>query len=245
MTAVAKLLRWANRGVRSIARWRARRWLARYDPRLPGCWEAFKKRVEGKVYAFHPERARLILTMLERHRPKRVLELGAGTSTAWFAAYARKHAATVVSVDQHEGWLNAAVETARPIGPVQPVLAGVEIEPGLGGRYAIDLPEADFIYIDGPWVNVKTDMPRGKGVNLDVPRLLRGGRRPAVIMLDGRTDTVDYMRREGLVADYDFYPEFVYCQTKGDWLGALSFRRQSIFVLREAAGSARPGRTRA
>jgi hypothetical protein len=231
---LAALLRSAKRRVYKNARRHARRWLAQYEPRLEECWREFK-RISGQDFPFHPERARLIIQELERSRPRRILELGSGTSTAWFASHARRHGATLVSVDQHQGWLDAAMQSASLVGPVEGICAPVQIEPGLGGRYATELPDADFVYIDGPMLTL--DLPGGQGVNLDVPDMLRRGRRPAVIVVDSRTDTVDYLRDEGLVRDYEFEPEFKYCLAKGDWLGALRFRRQSVFRRRGAAGA--------
>lgn len=231
MDLIAKAFVAANRRIQRVSRRRSRRWLEAYEPRLFECWHEFQ-RISGQQFPFHPERARLILTMLERYRPKTILELGAGTSTAWFAAYAQRHGASLISVDQHKEWLEGAVQSARMVGPVEGVLASVEIEPDLGARYALDLPDAEFIYIDGPWFTMRTGMMNGKGVHLDVPQLLRHGRRPAVIMLDSKLDTVEYLRGQGLTKDYIALPEFKYCLRKRDWAGALHFRRQSIFIRR-------------
>jgi hypothetical protein len=103
---------------------------------------------------------------------------------------------------------------------------------GLGG-FAIGAPIADFYYVDGPFVKMTTNFPAGKAVNLDVPKILESGHRPKAIVIDGRTDTIDYLRSRNLVAEYTFEPEFIYAYRHRNWTDAIRFKRQSVFLLRD------------
>ncbi len=117
--------------------------------------------------------------------------------------------------------------------------------PGLGARYASAVAlDADFVYVDGPTVRIKTKLPAGKGARLDSFELLDRGGRPRVIMFEGTTDSVDYLRSHPSIDAYEFFPEFIYAWRKRDWRAALAMRRHSVFVLREprpAGGSPEPG----
>jgi hypothetical protein len=227
---LGRLMLRVKRRIYKSSRRRAQRFLQRYEPRLLECSSTFR-RLSGQDFPFQPERARLLISLLERKRPRVVLELGSGTSTAWFAAYARKHAAKVISIDQNREWLNAAAAAAAEIGPVETVFAPVVAEAG-GARYDLSLPDADFVYLDGPSPRGLSPAPGAGVVYQDVPNLLRRGGRPDVIVVDSRGATIDYMRRQGLLSDYVHLPEFKYCLERRKWLQALRFRRQSILLKR-------------
>lgn len=107
-----------------------------------------------------PTKAEFIISQLETVPPKRVLEVGAGTSTAIFAALAGKHNFSVLSLENHPATIRY----------VQSILADVEFgsrvtvqECGFVRRdntgqrywwYDADLARAggdfDFVFIDGP-----------------------------------------------------------------------------------------------
>jgi len=49
-----------------------------------------------------PQKAQFLLSEIEKHPPKRILEIGSGTSSALFAALAVKHNFTMLSLDNYK-----------------------------------------------------------------------------------------------------------------------------------------------
>lgn len=196
-----------------VARPIAVRGVARFDRRLPA---------PGL-----PLKARAVIRLLERHRPRFVVELGAGQSTGWFAAYAAKSGARVLSFDQNAEWLGDTLAAARQLGPVKGIVSA-KIEHAAGARYTGEIPlEADFVFIDGPWAAKHVPC-------IDILNLFARGGRPKVICVDGRVATVDAIRNADLALGlgYRFRPEFIYCVRKRAWLAALAVNGQSTFIAR-------------
>lgn len=204
-----------------------------YEPRLSEAYR-FVADSAGTKRHHQPGRGWFILRLLERHRPRHVIELGSGQSTAAFAAYAKRHGATLVSFEQSLKWQELSNSAARMVGGDEPVvISEVKVVEGFGGRYRKDIPDAtDFVYVDGPAIHMKADHPAGKAAYTDVYDALSRGADIKVIVIDGRTDTVDYLLGHPRISEYVFYPEFIYAHRKGHWLQALRFRRQSVFVKR-------------
>ncbi len=106
---------------------------------------------------------------LHAARPRRILEMGSGRSTAMLALFARQQAAqgraapTVVSIDHDPEWLDRTAGLLAEFNAREFVrLVLLPLGRGPGGRrggYRVDLPElrellgggaADFLLIDGP-----------------------------------------------------------------------------------------------
>ena len=209
----------------------------RYDHKIIDAYLGIRKQ-SGTSRADHPYQGADILRVLERLRPRSIIELGSGQSTPFFCAYARRHDARFTSFDQSPFWQRIVNECTRTVADTEPVvLTKTKETPGLGGRYVRDIEvDTEFVYVDGPTVKMKTSMPAGKAVNLDVSDLLDRGGRPLAIMVEGRTDTVDYLKKNSAIQDYDFLPEFIYAHRKRGWRQALNFRRHSVFVLKRNEG---------
>lgn len=213
---------------------RAQRMARRFRPLPPDLARAangfFEALGEPPSKLVQPERARFLLRLLDRYRPRRIVELGSGVSTTWFSWWATKHGAEFYSLEQNPRWA-AAVQSAAPRANI--IVSDVVTVPPNERRYAADMPAgADFVYIDGPGGH----LPQGvKGVNTDIRAYLERGERPRVIVLDGRVLTTDLIRP--LAPGYRFFPDFAYCFAHDDLIGALRFRTQSYF---EKVGTGRP-----
>lgn len=201
------------RGLDLIQKWQApinRRNLGKYDSRLP-----------ATIYV---RRAVSLLALLEKYQPRSIVELGSGESSGWFAAYASKHPGTkVLSIDEWPEWQSRETRVAQQIGGVEFQIAKKIHEPPNGWHYDIDLPEADFVFVDGPYHQTQD-------AGMDVPHMLKRGLRPKVICVDGRTTGVDVLRT--MTPDYEFFPQMIWCFERNTLLPAVAMRQHSVFVRR-------------
>lgn len=91
-------------------------------------------------------------------------------------------------------------------------------------RYERELPpDADFIFVDGPY-HPHTDC------GIDVPLLLKRGHRPKVISVDGRLTCVDAIRATEAAADYHWYRQFRYAFENRQLISSFALRGQSFFI---------------
>jgi hypothetical protein len=109
----------------------------------------------------YPRKAQFLLGEIERTPPKRLLEVGGGTSTSLFAALALKHNFTVLSLDNHIGTINyiqSALENLPCGNHVRLQQCGfVRRRYQNGEKYRwydaiLDNQQGqyDFVFIDGP-----------------------------------------------------------------------------------------------
>jgi hypothetical protein len=220
-SALQAIPRWTWEKSRAWRSWHARTKIRSFDPRLP------VPRI--------PTQGAFIITLLRQYRPKSIVELGSGDSTAWFASYAGRAGADFVSFDQSAEYQAQWIEQARTYGPVKFVVSKcVAYEDGRA-HFESDIPDAEFVFVDGPsWKYAQPGgLPepsrRRKVIGLDVPRLLERGGRPKVIVVDTRFATTDAIR-SAAGGSYRFFPEFTYALQTQNWRGALGLREQTVFV---------------
>lgn len=169
--------------------------------------------------------------ILEDARPRVIAEMGSGTTSAVFALYARRSGGRYVCYEHSADWAEVTRDSLAEAG-----LRGEGIEirtvamredpsrPATG--FVEPIPtEADFVYVDGPPCPTRDGV---KWPNDDVVRLLESGGRPSVIVVDGRVETVDLIRRHPAAADYRVEASFVYALRRGTLSDALGFREHSI-----------------
>lgn len=137
--------------------------------------------------------------LLADYSPKRILELGSGSSTLVFADYVRKNDCTLLSIDEDEKW---ASNTSRLVGikdsdniqikAAKKVFESDRIPPE--SKYDIKLEgEFDFVLIDGPSLRSNDGVRNKHAVNTNVfelPRL------PKVILVDVRKATSERLSQE-------------------------------------------------
>lgn len=207
------------RAYQIIRPWRERRALAfinSYDPRIPS------PRL--------PLKCAFVIWLLEQHRPKLIVEFGTGQSTAWFASYAAKHGAKVLTIDQDARYQDEWAAVARTFGPVETIATEVSFNPDGSSQYSTSIPpDADFVFVDAPSWDVDV-VPKDKRVALDVPLFLKSGGRPKVIAVDGRYATTDAIWAAAEPLGYTFLQEFIYAHYKRRWTEAVALRGQSVFV---------------
>jgi len=170
-----------------------------------------------------------LLQLLQTHRAKFLAEMGSGRTSLLFAAYASKHGARYISYEQDPRWRDLINELTARLCRSTPVEL-MEVEPlPQGGRYRCGIPpEVDFIYVDAPHVPGRS-FPTftGKAAYMDVPLLLASGQRPRVIVVDGRTDTVDeIMKFDG----YEFAGSWDWARERAIVSHAMRPMRHSVFI---------------
>ncbi len=148
--------------------------------------------------------------LLGRIKPRNILELGSGSSTAVFADYVRcsTEPCFVCSVDDNEDWLDQAKNMAwgdtDPSGKAEFIYAPRAVNEQSvppQSRYDIDLnSNYDFVFIDGPPMRVGTKKNKSM-VNSNVFDLLESNP-PKTIIVDIRRPTVAALRAH-CSGDYD------------------------------------------
>jgi hypothetical protein len=147
-------------------------------------------------------RMRDIRLLLWRHRPRHIVELGAGFSTLIFADWCRKEGAKLTSIEQNESW---ARHVAATIGATDNIAILVR-EARIDGRtrtYVWEMPsDADFVYVDGPGNAGRDTIKRACG---DMVRAFDSEIFPRVIVVERRTPTIDLLLSHPASTRYDWY----------------------------------------
>lgn len=101
-----------------------------------------------------------LIALVEERRPKRILELGSGTSTIWLGYLAQRFGSQVVTLDHLEGYLELTRTAVNRHGLSEHVdcrlapLEKVETDGEQYSWYALsalrDLDDVDLVVIDGP-----------------------------------------------------------------------------------------------
>jgi hypothetical protein len=207
----------------------ARAFLTAYHPELVAVFAALAQMSGTERPTYHWKAADL-LRLLEAERPRSIVELGSGRTTAAFAAYADRYGAELVAFEQDPVWSEWVHRALAPITSRRPVrLVDVQVLP-VGAAFAEPIPPgADFVYVDAPHVPRAVPFPTftGKPAYLDVPRFLAAGGRPQLIVVDGRTDTVDAIRE--VASGYDFEGDYGWAAERGNVRHALRLARHSTF----------------
>ena len=168
--------------------------------------------------------------IVEDARPRFIAEMGSGTTSAVFALHALRTGGRYVCYEHSADWAKVTRDCLAEAGltgegidirtvemredPARPATGFVEPIP----------TEVDFVYVDGPPCPTRDGV---KWPNDDVVRLLELGGRPSTIVIDGRVETVDLIRRHAAAKDYRVDASFVYALRRGTLSDALGFREHS------------------
>lgn len=169
--------------------------------------------------------------MLRIYDVKSVREMGSGRTTFFFNLYP---GLDVVSYEQDVRWRDIVQSFYKESALVPPRIFGGDVESYKnGGRFvSLEDRKCDLLYIDGPYVNRgsgKLPTHTGKPVYYDFERVLEAGL-PKIIMVEGRTDTVDALLSSPFAADYEFHGELTWALERKRYLHALRLSRHSIFI---------------
>ena len=112
----ATFTRWAKAAQRTRRPW-AERELRRLCPQIDSSHATLSSALGAPIaFTYQAERAVFLIRLLEKHRPKRIIELGSGASTIWFNLYARKRGAHVTSLEQSRTWRTAVRRAVQSYG---------------------------------------------------------------------------------------------------------------------------------
>lgn len=170
--------------------------------------------------------------MLRELKPRVILELGSGSSTAIFAEYIRMFPGTrMTSVDEYAQWSDTAREMARIVeGDERFRLVTSATQTGQYG----DLPATkyrdvptdvyDFVFIDGPTIN-----DASLGINANIFDLMEENK-PRYIVVDMREGTVRQILLE-LQSSYQCtISDFIIRNLRDE------YQYFSVFIKNEVAG---------
>lgn len=96
-----------------------------------------------------------ILKLLNKHKPKKILDLGSGYSTVLFGLWAKENGAEVISLEQSQLFLGKTRKLLAEYDLDTKVNYAPLVDTEHGIFYNYDLPDnIDFVLIDGPaWSN--------------------------------------------------------------------------------------------
>ena len=202
-------------------------------PELIGAYQIFNKASQSGAPR-QPHKGWDLWRLLEKYKPKSIVELGSGTTSAAFALWAKRNNAKYICYEHHAEWAKVTEDCLREAGLVEGESPVHVVESRLNDDsksigFVESLPDdVDFIYVDGPPCSMNGS---GKLPNNDVNRLLQNGGKPTTIVIDGRVDTVDYIRSHEFGKNYKFEPSYVYALSNGLWSEALKNKEHSILSL--------------
>ena len=185
--------------------------IRKFIKRINGVWYDFLFRVKfpetrraierikgGGAYNVGSGKYFALFKLLNQFRPKSILELGGGGSTAVFATYAKEAGAKVCSVDQHKKWLE---NTKTAIGELSSFVeflllpAKREGENSPKGFYVgLENKYFDFVYVDGPsfGFDASNKHLNRRTISRNVIDLIESNP-PRVVVLDGRRVTAHHI----------------------------------------------------
>ena len=193
---------------------RRRRFIEKIRRRVPEHAHVLDTLVEGGATGArrYPWRELDLLKALDRVRPKRIVELGSGGSTAVFAAWVRgTEGASLLSYDHSQQWADLTAQALKGAGFLPHSQIELRVVPMLesaqGSAYDMTLEAGiDLLYVDGPPVLRRN----GPTANQDAIEHLDSGGRPRAIMVDMRIATVDAIRIHPAAAEYSFTPGLIW-----------------------------------
>lgn len=169
-----------------------------------------------------------LLAVVEERRPRRILELGSGTSTIWLGYLCQSFGGTLVSLDHLEHYLNltrGAVERHNLNDVIDTRLAPLEATECDGKNFdwysstaMADLSEIDMLIVDGP---PAATGPQARYPSL--PKLITQLASQATVILDDA-----HRDDEAEIVDswLETYPEFDHIEKGTSRLAVLERRAQ-------------------
>jgi len=169
--------------------------------------------------------------LLRKYDVRFVCEMGSGRTTFFFNLFRNIY---TVSYEQDAKWRELLLKYFEENGLARPQIVETATESYRNGGDFVALPHSpcDLLYIDGPYIkrtDSKFDTHTGKAVYYDFERLLDSGL-PKIILVEGRTDTVDAILASRHAREYNFYGELTWATERRRYAHALRLSRHSIFI---------------
>ena len=203
---------------------------------LDGVNEFYEK--TGSTKADYIQRLTEIISILEQHKPTNIAEMGSGRSSLVFAAWAKKQGIVYKAFEQLDYWLQLTNSIVSRVTEKTHVIKQETVEiPNFGGRYKNDIdPNCDFIYVDGPTILVKNNQTTHtkKSCYTDAADFLRQGGKPKVIMVEGRTDSIDLIMAEAarLNLNFEFKPSYHWAIQRRQYRQSIALRHHGIITFK-------------
>lgn len=174
-------------------------------------------------YRFHE-----ILTISNRYQIKSILEIGSGRTTFLFLKLVGDN---LISVEQNKNFLDSIINSIDynlniQLSEVIPYKNGAKLKTINNINQTPDL-----LYIDGPFINLPNQKTFTHKPAYYCFEDVLEKKLPKLIMIDGRTDTVDLILNSKFSKKYHFKPGFQWSYERGK-LSLMKFNYHSVFVLR-------------
>ena len=177
-----------------------------------------------------------IVNVVDKFKPNSILELGSGASTILFLELLMSinKGSKFLSIDESEKWRELTLLGINKFLPNRlndfELRQSNKVETEYGTKYETEFDQIfDLVYIDGPTVALKDGE---KLPCLDIQKIIESGFFPNIIMIDGRLDTVDLIKKIAS-SEYDFHPSAIYHfrKTKNPFpILFTKYKRHSIFI---------------
>ncbi len=169
--------------------------------------------------------------LIRRHKIRSICEMGSGRTTFFFNLFGD---IDVVSYEQDEYWRSLLLSFHATYNLRQPKIVSSQVEHYReGGRFvSIDKRHFDMLYIDGPYFkDLSCDFLTftGKPAYYDFENVLSVSL-PKLIIVEGRTDTVDMILNSPFSKHYHFQGELTWALERSRYNHAMRLRRHSIFI---------------
>jgi hypothetical protein len=128
--------------------------------------------------------------LLKKYRPKKIVEFGSGSSTMVFSEYAKNNQASILSVDENQGWADNTRNLIKGDQSHVQIVAKTKIfKPGTPEeiKYEMDgtVGDFDFAFIDGP----SLELDGQKKKNAVNSNIFDFSKKPDIIVVDVRKAT--------------------------------------------------------
>lgn len=160
-----------------------------------------------------------------------VVEMGTGRSTFIFNIIPEMNC---VSIEQNMQFLETITRLLNKCS-INPIIHFSNVSEYKHGARFDNIPKIkpDLLYIDAPYFKGKRfDTLTGKAAYYCFETFFLRGDFPKVIMIEGRTDTVDEILKSDFSKKYNFAGEFRYCIQRKKYISSLNFARHSIFTIK-------------
>lgn len=150
-----------------------------------------------------------LLELLNKHKPKNILELGSGSSTALLSDYADKNGAKITSLETDAGWATLVRKyIGQNVSIIECSASGDANAQPKALRFDVDLGQQDFdlVIIDGPGDKFP-GIGKKEGVTMNAVEL---SVLPKMIVVDGRNSTVQYLKNHPRLAGHSFTANDLY-----------------------------------
>jgi len=179
--------------------------------------------------------------IIKLHKVSKSVEIGTGLSTIAFSLLAKKYKFEHVGYEQNKYWIDLVknkLDENNLLDNTKFILSKlIEYEEGVYLDHKIE--ECDLLYIDGPTIkNTKIERKKfntssGKPACYDAINYFKKSIFPKIILIDGRTSTVDLILESKYSEKYNFIGELIFAHEKNDVISMLKLKRHSMFILKQ------------